>query len=73
MITAIILAHYKEREHNLPIIVNDLLSGTVKPDEIVVFVDNLLNLNYCSISYSSITESSSRGYRDPYFPISGIC
>jgi hypothetical protein len=39
-ITAIILAHFKERENNLKRIVDDLLAGTVKPDEIVVFIDN---------------------------------
>lgn len=39
-ITAIILSHYKERQNNLPRIIEDLLSGTVKPDEIVVFIDN---------------------------------
>lgn len=39
-VTTIILSHYKEREKNLPIIVNDLLSGETKPDEIVVFIDN---------------------------------
>jgi len=39
-ITAIILAHYKERENNLKRIVDDLLSGTVKPNEIIIFIDN---------------------------------
>lgn len=39
-ITAIILAHYKEREGNLKRIVDDLLGGTVKPKEIVMFIDN---------------------------------
>ena len=40
-ITTIILAHYKEREANLKVIIDDLLNGTVKPKEIVVFVDKL--------------------------------
>lgn len=39
-ITAIILSHYKEREQNLKRIVDDLLSGTVKPDQIIIFIDN---------------------------------
>ena len=39
-ITAIILAHYKERENNLKRIIDDLLNGLVKPKEIVVFIDN---------------------------------
>jgi hypothetical protein len=39
-ITAIILSHYKERENNLKRIVDDLLAGTVKPDEIIIFKDN---------------------------------
>jgi len=37
--TAIILAHYKQREKNLKRIIDDLLAGTVVPDEIVVFID----------------------------------
>jgi len=40
MITAIILAHYKEREKNLSIIVDQLLAGSVKPSQIVIFIDN---------------------------------
>lgn len=39
-ITSIILSHYKEREDNLKRIVDDLLSGTVKPDQIMVIIDN---------------------------------
>lgn len=39
-ITAIILSHFKQREKNLKRIVDDLMSGTVKPNEIVVFIDN---------------------------------
>lgn len=39
-ITAIILAHFKQREGNLKRIVDDLLSGSVVPGEIVVFIDN---------------------------------
>jgi len=39
-ITAIILAHFKEREGNLKRIIDDLLAGTVVPDEIVIFIDN---------------------------------
>ncbi|MFA5013916.1 MAG: glycosyltransferase [Actinomycetota bacterium] len=39
-ITAIILSHYKEREENLKKIINDLLNGTVKPDEVIIFIDN---------------------------------
>lgn len=39
-ITAIILAHFRERVDNLSLIVEDLLSGTVKPDKIIIFVDN---------------------------------
>ena len=41
MITTILLAHYKEREKNLKRIIDDLMGGTVKPDKIIVFVDNL--------------------------------
>ena len=41
MITTILLAHYKEREKNLKQIVDDLMEGTVKPEKIIVFVDNL--------------------------------
>lgn len=40
-ITTIILAHYKEREHNLKRIVDDLMEGTVIPDKIIIFIDNL--------------------------------
>ena len=39
-ITAIILAHYKQRENNLKKIVDNLMAGTVKPDEIIIFIDN---------------------------------
>lgn len=39
-ITAIILAHFPERVLNLDIIVDDLLHGTVKPERIIVFIDN---------------------------------
>lgn len=39
-ITAIILAHYKERENNLKRIVDDLLAGSVKPEGICIFIDN---------------------------------
>ena len=39
-ITAIILSHYKEREGNLKRIVDDLLVGTVKPDKIIIFIDD---------------------------------
>ena len=39
-ITAIILSHFKEREGNLKRIVDDLLAGTVVPNEIVIFIDN---------------------------------
>lgn len=39
-VTTIILAHYKQRQDNLKRIIDDLLAGTVKPDEIVVFIDN---------------------------------
>lgn len=38
--TAIILSHYKEREGNLKRMVDDLLAGTIKPKEIVIFIDN---------------------------------
>ena len=38
--TTIILAHYKERENNLKRMIDDLIAGTVKPQEIVVFIDN---------------------------------
>jgi len=40
MITSIILSHYKQRENHLIKMVNDLMTGTVKPNEIVIFVDN---------------------------------
>ncbi len=39
-ITSIILSHYKERENNLKRIVDDLLSGTIVPDKIIIFIDN---------------------------------
>jgi hypothetical protein len=39
-ITAIILAHYKERETNLKRMVDDFLVGAVKPNEIIIFIDN---------------------------------
>jgi hypothetical protein len=39
-VTAIILAHYKEREDNLKRIVDDLMAGTVAPDKTIIFVDN---------------------------------
>lgn len=39
-ITAIILFHYKEREDNIKRIIDDLLSGSVKPEEIIIFLDN---------------------------------
>lgn len=39
-VTAIILAHYKQREGNLKRIIDDLLLGTVTPDMICVFIDN---------------------------------
>lgn len=38
-ITAILLSHYKER-NNLTRIIDDLMGGTVKPDKIIVFIDN---------------------------------
>jgi len=40
MITVIILSHFKERESHLKQIVDNLMSGTVKPKEIVIFIDN---------------------------------
>lgn len=39
-ITAILLSHYKERESNLKRMIDDLLSGTIKPEKIIVFIDN---------------------------------
>lgn len=39
-ITAFILAHYKQREDNLKRIIDDLLKGSLKPEQIVVFIDN---------------------------------
>mgnify|MGYP001574766902 CR=1 FL=1 len=39
-ITSIILSHYQERENNLKRIIDDLLAGTIKPEEIIVFIDN---------------------------------
>lgn len=39
-VTVILLAHYREREDHLGRIVNDLMAGTVKPSEIVLFIDN---------------------------------
>ncbi|KKL68786.1 hypothetical protein LCGC14_2121490, partial [marine sediment metagenome] len=38
--TAIILAHYKQREGNLKRIVDDLFAGSVVPNEICIFIDN---------------------------------
>lgn len=38
--SALILAHYKQREENLSRIVQDLLSGSVVPEEVCVFIDN---------------------------------
>lgn len=39
-ITTIILVHYQEREAHLTRMVDDLMSGTVKPSEVVMFIDN---------------------------------
>jgi hypothetical protein len=39
-ISVIILAHFKERESNLKRIIDDLSNGTVKPDKIIMFIDN---------------------------------
>lgn len=39
-VSAILLAHYKEREGNISKIIDSLLNGTVKPDNIVVFNDS---------------------------------
>jgi hypothetical protein len=39
-ITAIILAHFKERERNLKRIVDDLLGATTVPQEVIIFIDN---------------------------------
>lgn len=39
-ISAIILSHFKEREGNLKRIVDDLLGGTIKPQKIIIFIDN---------------------------------
>lgn len=39
-ITTIILAHYKEREMNLKQMIDDLLSGTIVPEKIILFIDN---------------------------------
>ena len=41
MITVFILAHFKEREKNLKRIVDDLMAGTVKPEEIIIFIENM--------------------------------
>lgn len=38
--TAIILSHFKQREDNLKRIIDDLMAGTVKPDKIIIFIDN---------------------------------
>lgn len=38
-ITAILLAHFMER-NNLKRIIDDLMGGTVKPDKIIIFIDN---------------------------------
>lgn len=55
-ITAIILSHYKEREQNLKRIVDDLCSSTIKPNDIIIFIDNP-DINYvdnrCTIIKSS--------------------
>lgn len=40
-ITAIILSHYKEREINLRRMIDDLMGGTVRPERIILFIDNL--------------------------------
>ncbi len=37
---AFILSHYKEREQNITKIIESLISGSVKPDQIIVFNDN---------------------------------
>ena len=42
MITTIILAHYKERERHLKTIVNDLMSGTVKPKQIKIKAKSMI-------------------------------
>lgn len=39
-ITAILLAHYKQRQSNLKRIVDDLLAGTVRPETVCIFVDD---------------------------------
>jgi hypothetical protein len=51
-ITSIILVHFKERENNIKRIIDDLLAGTVKPKEIVLFIDNpeiKLEDNRCTV------------------------
>lgn len=40
-ITAIILSHYKGRQDNLKRIVDDLLAGSVVPEQIIIFIDSL--------------------------------
>jgi len=57
-ITAIILSHYKERENNLKRIVDDLLSGTVKPEKIIIFIDNP-DINYEDKRVITIKASAS--------------
>lgn len=39
-VTALILAHYKQRQNNLRRIVDDLVAGTIPPEKIIVFIDN---------------------------------
>jgi hypothetical protein len=39
-ITVIILVHFKEREGNLKQVIDSLWNGTVKPDKIILFIDN---------------------------------
>lgn len=39
-ITAVLLAHFPERKDNIKRIVSDLKAGTLKPDKIIVFIDD---------------------------------
>jgi hypothetical protein len=72
-ITSIILAHYPEREDNLKRIIADLMAGTVKPDEIIVFVDNP-NIRYPFIDERITTISSTRSFLPIIrFAIGSVC
>ena len=64
-ITAVLLAHFPERKDHIETIVTDLQSGTIKPDEIILFVDNEdLELEFLNLKDVTIIRS------DTPFPVS---